>query len=592
MGGWFFPSMISKGVDPSDLDDGMLLYYHDNLHILWSKLEEGYHFEWSFLEVFKLHHAIVQQMSKRGMKHYAPINDLDKVQYFSEIPQPIAYSVERKMNGFHATAHKKGDEVKIFSEQRKDLTSAFPTLTEEIKKLSSSDFIIDGELVPYENDKALGRNALMKYVGAVKSGKSPDDKNIKFHVWDITYLNKPLDDLPLTKRIEQLKKLNFTKRVPEIERRIVRSKDQLEKAIKWASTLPNSEGAVAKDLNATYSFGEHKSWKKYRKLTPLIVSVLKRVAKKRNLYNYLVGVPANKKFLDKRYIQDGKLVLGHTFNTDKIFEVGDKIKILIEEVWRHETNKGIHYSIHKPRVEGETDEPLSTIDDLEDIVTSIGVSVTHSEVDGFEVFISDELAEGKPKGEGKEIEVKNFPRRMQENFRKVMESGKWHPFVIQWHLRGRKSIHTDMRFKINGYLEGITLFTPPSVDKPDLLTEDPHNIRGTIKVPQPPEWLEVQGRIERGAPGSTKEFPSYFAIVGKGKYKIEDVSDHRILFRFKTEEGKVRKMDPPKGEEYVEEFNKKLPENYKQLNGLFSYHIAHIGDHHIILFDKVKEPQG
>ena len=56
---------------------------------------------------------------------------------------------------------------------------------EAIKKLSSHDFIIDGELVPYDkNGNTLGRNTLMKYVD---SKTEHDDSNIKLHVWDIIY---------------------------------------------------------------------------------------------------------------------------------------------------------------------------------------------------------------------------------------------------------------------------------------------------------------------------------------------------------------------------------------------------------------------
>ena len=123
MGGWIFPSFLHKGVDPLNLDDSMLIYYHDNLHILWSKLEEGYHFEWSFFEIYKLHYTLVKEMGKRGINHLAPINDLDKTHYFSNLQEEINYSVEKKINGIQVSVHKKGDEVKIFSEQKKDLTN-------------------------------------------------------------------------------------------------------------------------------------------------------------------------------------------------------------------------------------------------------------------------------------------------------------------------------------------------------------------------------------------------------------------------------------------------------------------------------------
>ena len=199
MGGWIYPEFLTKGVNPKDLDDGMILYYHDNLHVFWAKLESGFRFDWTFIEVYALHDAIVKEMKKRGIPHYVPINNLDNIKLEAEekvkkeekkqeeeikveiieLGEQKVYSVEKKMNGFHASIHKKGDEVKIFSEQKKDITHAFKTLVESIKKIGDT-FIIDGELVPFdEKGKVLGRNALMKYMGAVKSGKEVDDSILK-----------------------------------------------------------------------------------------------------------------------------------------------------------------------------------------------------------------------------------------------------------------------------------------------------------------------------------------------------------------------------------------------------------------------------
>ncbi len=502
------------------------------------------------------------------------------------------YSVEQKMNGFHVSVHKRGKEVKIFSEQKKDLTISFPTLVKNIKNLSLYDFIIDGELVTFDNGNALGKSELMKYIGTIKSGKAPDDRNIKLFVWDAIYYQNSITQLPLKERISYLNKFKFNDRIIEIQRKLT-SKDNLKSAIISTTKIKDSEGAVIKDLESNYQTGERPSWKKFKKLINLIVKVKKQIPKERKLFNYLVGVPTNKNYLNPKYISDGLLVLGHTFNTKQNFKSGDKIKILVEEIWRHEKKNGVNYSIHKPRVISKSAEPLSTIDKLDKEVVSRGLAVQHkliqSQGDWFEVLSNELLAEEGKDEEGKEIDVKNFPDRMQDEFNKIKESGKWYPFVTQWHLRGEKSIHTDFRFQVNNHLEGITLFTPSSINKNDLLTENPKNIRGTIKVTHPTKWLKIQGRVERGVPGSTKEYPSYFAIVAKGKYQIEDVTDHKIIFRLKTELGKVRKMVPNPGEEYVIKFNKKLPDKLKQLEGLFSFHIANIEDRYISLFDKLKE---
>lgn len=593
MGGWTYPQFIYKEAIAENLDDSMLIYFHDNLHILWNKINEGYPLEWSFEEVFDKHIEILREMTKRGVRHIAPINSLDTLKTESDESEyeememsekTFAYSVEQKMNGFHASIHKKGNEVKIFSEQKKDLTSAFPTLSEEIKKLSDKDFIIDGELIPYEDAKALGRNALMKYVGAVRSGKTPDDSKVRFHVWDIPYLEKSITDMSLSDRIKQLGNLKFSDRVIEIKRKIANNLDELKDAINWASEIPNSEGAVVKDLNEAYHLGENKSWRKYRKLTPLTASVLKKNPKKRGLYNYLIGIPATKKILDKRYIKDGTLILGHTFNTDKIFEESDKIKVLVEEIWRHKTKEGIHYSIHKPRVEDKTEEKLSTIDYLEEVVTSIGVAVTHAEIDGFKVLVSDELAEKEqPRDEGKEIEVKNFPDRMQENFKKMI--GKWGKYTMQAHTRG-ESLHYDIRHDTDRLLEGITLFGRSIKDRLKIETER-NNIRSTAKLPQPEDWLNFEGVTEAGGIGATAKYPGIFSIISKGEFTVHEVTDHKLIVEYKSDSGKVNKSSLNWAKKnnipYAD-----LPDNLVDLTGKYSWHIAHIGDRYIILFDKLK----
>lgn len=519
-----------------------------------------------------------------------------------EIEGKQFYIIEKKFNGFHATFHKKDNEVKIYSEAKKDLTDAFPTLVNELKGISDSDFIVDGELVAYEDDKALGRNALMKFTGAAKSGKEVDDSSVKIHLWDITYFNKSLIDLPLRERLNYLKGLNFTNRITNTPRKVARNLNEAKNAIEWAENLANSEGAVIKKMDTPYSYGESSSWIKYRKLIEIKAVILRKNEIAGKGVNYTVGVYITEdesKKIPEKFIEsiNNNLVLrlGNTFNTSITEgEEGDILSLLIEEAWRHETSKGIRYSIHKPRVKDlyKEKKETSSLKELDEIVSSRGVAV--SKLDKFitevniserlwELYSSIELAQGE---EGKEVEVSNFPKQMQEDFQKIKN---WNDYVVQWHLRGEESIHTDMRFKVNNHLQGITLFTPSSISKGDQLVSDAKNIRGTIKLPQPVSWLNIEERFPSGAPGTTKEHPAYFTIVGKGKYRVLEVTDHKLVFELKSDEGTVKKQMIFKGEEYIRDFNNKLPEKLKQLNGCYSYHIAHIGDRHIILFDKLKE---
>ena len=494
------------------------------------------------------------------------------------------YFVEKKYNGFHVSVHKKGQDVKIFSEQKKDITKPFPTLVENIVKLSSKDFVADGELVPYSGNKALGRSSLMKFIGAVKSGKQLDDSNIKLHLWDITYYNGDITKRPLIDRKKTLSKLKFNNRITNVKYKIVSGEKNIIDAIEWAAELPGSEGAVIKDTMAEYNFGEDPSWRKYRHLIDIHVVVIKKIQKERGLWNYLVGIYVPESKIDKRFVikvnNKNTMVLGKTFNTKEIVEPGSIVDIAVEEVWRHITKHGVHYSIHKPKLRHKRPDlkSTSTIKDLDEIVVAVGEEVK-------------EYADINLISEGKEQhDIKNFPKRMQSNFRKVMEKKLWLPFVMQWHLRGERSLHTDHRFYVpSKVLEGFTYFSPPSLDKPDKITKNVSNVRGTIKLPEPKSWINVQGRFPSGAPGTTSEHDAFFVIVAKGKYTIHDVTDHKIVYELKCDKGKVMKFDEKKNPEwYVKALNRKTPDNLKNLDGVFSFHIAHIGDKHIILLDRVK----
>jgi len=79
MGGFYQGLKIPKQIQTELLSDDMVLKYHDELHIYWSKLEDGYRLDWTFLELYLLHSILVKELGKRELPHLAPINDLDKV---------------------------------------------------------------------------------------------------------------------------------------------------------------------------------------------------------------------------------------------------------------------------------------------------------------------------------------------------------------------------------------------------------------------------------------------------------------------------------------------------------------------------------
>ena len=588
------------------------------IHMIWGD-SEGSHDSFIPLYDLKLErikptkivemNEIILGDSVRLFEPYLPQKPFGSAYYkiddiMAKIRNDVEYSVEKKINGFHVCCHKKGSEVKIFSEQKKELTFAFPTLCDAISKMSDGNFIVDGEIVPFDDGKQLGRNALMKFIGAIESGKKVDDKNIKIVIWDIVYFDNDITNLSLRERIKYLNKLNFGPRTLLIQRKFAKGVDEVEKAIKWAKDLPYSEGAVIKDLSAKYHFGEHRSWLKYRNLVDIDAVILERIPKEKNLYNYLVGVYLREKDSginpDKITEFKGKkvLVLGKTFNTSEKYEVGDILSILVEEVWRHESDKGRWYSIHKPRVNHITEKKeTSTIDELEDIVTSIGVAVKHEELK-------------KEPEEAKEVKIiRDFPKRMQRNFKKIMNNKLWMPYVIHLHSIGRKT-HRDVRlfvpdkithkvltyddalalFKkgdLKGCLEGITLFTPATIEESNYA--DSSHVRGTIKLTEPVDWLFFDGVTHRIGTAKT-HYPGVFIIISRGVYTIHEVTDHKIRIEFRSDKGDVNLKPLQMAKKEGAPTLIKPPKKLIDMTGEYSFHIAHIGPQTwIMLFDKIKK---
>ena len=77
--GGFHMQSISKRGNPKGMTNESLLHRHQVLHVLWSKLEQGYQVGWTFEELHADHDEIVATMSERDIVHLAPINALDQI---------------------------------------------------------------------------------------------------------------------------------------------------------------------------------------------------------------------------------------------------------------------------------------------------------------------------------------------------------------------------------------------------------------------------------------------------------------------------------------------------------------------------------
>jgi hypothetical protein len=347
--------------------------------------------------------------------------------------------------------------------------------------------------------------------------------------------------------------------------------------------VPSDRKTVDMESKKKDDLNPDKIQKQTNSLFEINVQVLKRIPKEKGLYNYLVGIKADVEGLDKRYIIGDYFAIGHTFNTKQFYKEGDSILILVEEAWKHKCIAGIHYSIHKPKILQAT-EKVDGSEVLNKIVINHGTEVTHSMCDNIEFLEMDEnFVSNKSIGEGKEIQVKNFPKLTQEDFNNMI--GKWGEYVMQVHTRG-ETLHYDIRHKVNDHLQGITLFGK-DINNRLKIESQRKNIRSTMKLPQPVEWLKFQGTTK--IQGATKNYPGFFTIISKGKFTIHKVTDHIVRIEYKSDSGNINPNINNKAKEDGFPYIKDLPENLIDLTGNYSWTINHIGDKYLMLFNKLKD---
>ena len=75
-----YPDLIRKDTDLESLDETMLNYWNEKMHVFWSQIESGTVIpDWSLKEVYLSHKKIAEIMKAKNFKHISPINSLEVV---------------------------------------------------------------------------------------------------------------------------------------------------------------------------------------------------------------------------------------------------------------------------------------------------------------------------------------------------------------------------------------------------------------------------------------------------------------------------------------------------------------------------------
>jgi len=171
------------------------------------------------------------------------------------------YFVEKKHNGIRVLIHKKGDEVKIFSDKSEDLTSLFPNVVSQSKSLAIVDLILDCDVVLYNDNKSLDKGMIVKYAKSIRDGKDESDDGMVFYVNDCLYYDKDLTTKPLYERKKVIDFLKLTENIKKSGVVIVDNDKDVVKAIKMFGEMDGSDGAVIKQYDSNYCLsGDSKAW--------------------------------------------------------------------------------------------------------------------------------------------------------------------------------------------------------------------------------------------------------------------------------------------------------------------------------------------
>jgi len=173
-------------------------------------------------------------------------------------------SLEWKLDGARIQAHKRGDEIRVFSRNLRDVTSAVPEVVDAMRALDVHDLIVDGEVIALRADDS----PQPFQVTMQRFGRKLDVERLRHEIpltpvlFDCLYADgDPLIDVAQEARVSRLESVARPLVVP----RLVRPTS--ESAVRFLDeTLRRGhEGLMVKSLAAPYAAGRRgQQWLKVK----------------------------------------------------------------------------------------------------------------------------------------------------------------------------------------------------------------------------------------------------------------------------------------------------------------------------------------
>ncbi len=189
---------------------------------------------------------------------------------------PGDWIIEDKLDGIRAQAHKSDGRTAIYTRTLDRTDESFPDVVRQLQTIDA-EFLIDGEIVPWRDGRALPFAVLQKRLGRKKvSARQMLDAPARFVAFDLLYLDgQLLMDEPLVERQRRLREL--AARFPELivlPSSIVTTADEVAIQFERAREAGN-EGLMLKSPGSPYSPGRRGGqWLKLKTHLPTLDCVV------------------------------------------------------------------------------------------------------------------------------------------------------------------------------------------------------------------------------------------------------------------------------------------------------------------------------
>ncbi len=307
----------------------------------------------------------------------------------NDLGKPEKWLVEYKWDGIRGQFIKRNDEIFIWSRGEELVTDQFPEIKEELLKWEGN-FVIDGEILAFKDEKVLNFNELQKRLNRKNlSKKMLEEIPIVVFTYDLLeFEGEDFREKPMLERrlkLENLLNKNPSEKIFISEKINFKSWEQLPELRQNARDI-NSEGLMLKNYESPYHTGRKKGdWWKW-KIDPLTIDAVLIYAQKgsgrRSAYytDYTFAVKKEGKLVTiaKAYsgLTDKEIQEVSKFISKNVMEKFGPVRTVKPELVFEIAFEGIGFSSrHKsgvalrfPRIlRWRRDKKADEIDDIEDI---------------------------------------------------------------------------------------------------------------------------------------------------------------------------------------------------------------------------------